>query len=105
MAGVEAGEQALVLRFELWERIVTAAGHVALMISATLPLHVLRLTVEAVAGKETVVNANVTVSIVATLSLTVNVVQAIKGIDRRNELKRQRARISTLEQRLGLPSP
>jgi type IV secretory pathway TrbD component len=70
---------------------------VAVILALYLPISALQGIVEPLAGKTTKVDVNVVVSIAVALSLALNGFQYLKGRSRRNELKRQRDRIKTLE--------
>jgi uncharacterized membrane protein YidH (DUF202 family) len=79
---------------------ILAWGFVAVAVLAVsyFPLSTIPDIVEPFAGKTTTVDVNVIVGITATLSLSLNVLQFVKGRSRRRELKRQRNRLDALEE-------
>lgn len=78
---------------------ILARGLVAVLVigASYFPLSAIPGIVEPFAGETTTVEVNLVVSIAIGLSLTLNLLQFIKGRSRRNELKRQRTRLELLE--------
>lgn len=71
---------------------------VAIWIAASaLPILAVQRIIEPLAGETTIVNVDVVVSVVVTLSIAINIGQAAKLRSQRKELRRQRERIARLE--------
>jgi cobalamin biosynthesis protein CobD/CbiB len=83
-------------------RVVQGVNLVLVVLASALPLYMLKEAVEPFAGKETVVNANVVVSVTFALSVMVNIAQYVKGASRKRRLKESRQRADELERRLGV---
>lgn len=71
---------------------------VAVVLASYFPIVALQGIIEPLAGETTKVDVNVVASISLALSLVLNGFQFLKGRSRRNELKRQRNRLSGFEE-------
>ncbi len=82
-----------------YREAILARGLVAVAVIAAsyFPLSAIPDIVEPFAGETTTVDVNLVVSVAIGLSLTLNLLQFIKGRSRRGELKRQRIRLEALE--------
>src|SRR5215213_1828638 len=75
---------------------VQALGIVLSIAASALPILALRGLVEPLAGKETIVDVNLVVSVTLAISVVLNGLQYLKGRSQRGELQRQRARLVDL---------
>lgn len=92
------------LKWGFWQRIADAIVNVATIGSTAIPLWLFGDHVIApLAGKRTVADIGIAFTVTIGLSLAVNVGQAIKGAERKRTIRQQRATISELEAKAGLP--
>lgn len=84
-------------RAETAQIVARGVVYVFCILSCAVPLLALSQVVEPLAGKETVVNANIVISISLMLSVAVNGLQYAKGRSRKGEIERLRAREADLE--------
>jgi len=87
--------------------MVLAYGGVALvcLLGSALPLWAIRGSVQALAGKKTIVDLSVAVSLTLALSGVINILQLIKGKSRKSEMERMRARMERAEAMAGIEEP
>lgn len=71
--------------------------------ASAIPLYFLRGIVEPLAGETTKVDVNIALVVTTSLSVAVNIAQAVKGQFRKTEMERERDRADSLEGRLGNP--
>lgn len=86
---------------ERWRYLGPAVQGATLICSCAVPLAVLRLVIDPLAGKTTIVNANIVISITVALSVAINVGQYVKSSSQRAEMKRMRERLDQLEGQSG----
>jgi hypothetical protein len=77
--------------------IIRAASIVLGIAASALPIYALKGLVEPLAGKSTIVDVDVVVSVSLAASLVVNGFQYLKGRSQRSELERVRDRLGALE--------
>lgn len=94
-----AKAQALAERYRMIGQGVRSAF---IIVSFTAPILAMKGVIEPLAGKTTVVNVSIVVSIVATVSITGNLFQALKSREQRNTIKRLRAKSTDQERQLAL---
>lgn len=88
------------LRLERWRhlgRTITGAGWI---IACAVPIWAFQGVIEPLAGNTTRVNANIIFSATVAVSVVVNVGQLIKLLSQKSEIKRLRARVTDLENKL-----
>lgn len=83
-------------------RLVHGLNLVLTLLASALPLYMLKEVIEPLAGKETVVDANIVMSVTFTFSVAVNIAQYAKSSSRKRRLKEARARTDELESKLGV---
>ncbi|HSH59862.1 MAG TPA: hypothetical protein VK988_09535 [Acidimicrobiales bacterium] len=88
------------VRFRLASEAITWVFRILTILASAVPLTVLRDIVEPFAGRTTVVQATIGISLTVALSLVVNGAQYLKGRQQRRELQRARLRTERLEQRI-----
>lgn len=86
---------------ERWRHIGPAMQGTLWICSLAVPLLALRSVMEPLAGKTTVVNANIVISITIAISIAVNIGQFIKSSSQRAEIQRMRERSQRLEGESG----
>lgn len=91
------------LRYRLATIVVVAVCVILVVLASTFPLQVLRDAVKPFAGKKTEIDLNLVVGITAGISITTNILQFIKGMFRRREIRSQRQTITDLEAAAGIP--
>jgi hypothetical protein len=70
--------------------------------ASALPLLVIVHIIQPLAGKKTIINANLLISVSISASVAINGIQWIKGWSRKQEVRRLRALNQEYEGRLGL---
>lgn len=91
---------------DLRERVADYLGSALVVLSLALPLWVVYLSLDAIAGKETVFDAKIGMTFAGTLggSGVTALVAWLKNRSQKHELKRLRRRVFSLEKRLGIRS-
>jgi cobalamin biosynthesis protein CobD/CbiB len=77
----------------IWRGLMRALA----ILATAAPIWAFQEVVDPLAGRETIVQVNVVLSVTIALSLVVNVAQQAKIRSQRDELKRQRERLKELE--------
>lgn len=89
-------------KFELLLKIVSGATLVLFVLASALPLWLLKESIEALAGHETVVRAQFIVSTSLAISVVINIGLWGRGRSRTDEIRRLRSRTDWLEEQLGI---
>lgn len=82
---------------EKWRYLGPALQGAAWIIACAVPLLALRIVIDPLAGKTTVVNANIIITVSLTFALAANAGQAVKLMEQRRTITRMRDRIQKLE--------
>lgn len=97
LARLSVEREKLRLQCERWLHLGRALTGGVWILACTAPLWALQGVIEPLAGHATTVQANVVFSASLSVSVLVNVGQAIKGRSQRAEIERQRDRLTKLE--------
>lgn len=87
---------------ELGTRAAQAVSWAVILASLWIPLTAVQGIIEPLAGRETIINANIFVSVGVSVSIAINVGQAVVSSSRKKRLEEARDRTDYLEQRLGI---
>jgi hypothetical protein len=93
-------------KYSVWMRLCDGVVALCTFGSVALPILILGVfVVEPLAGKTTDADINISIGVTVTLSVSVgiNVVQWLKGKERKRTIRDQRARMNRYEETLGLP--
>jgi hypothetical protein len=89
-------------RADVWRTLTKGLAIATVVAAAALPLWMIQKIIEPLAGKSTLVRADVPLKIGIAISLGFNLLQVIQGSVRKRTIKRQREQLDKAEIEFGV---